>query len=89
MCVIHLDANDWLSKLVENQSPIQDKALVLDQGIAGIVYYFSDCKDNIYYLDQFYSSSLKEKEVASIPFYDLHKQVYVKMQLAMAQNLFH
>lgn len=66
MCVIHLDANEWLIKSVENKSAIHAKTLVLDQGIAGIVYYFSDNKKNVYYLDQFYPASLKKKK--SMPF---------------------
>ncbi len=87
MCVIHLDANDWLIKLLENKSAIEYKTLVLDQGIAGIIYYFSDCHNNIYYLDQFYPSSFKQKEVETIPFYEMHKQIYVKMQLDHYQSL--
>ncbi len=87
MCVIHLDAKDWLTKLIENKHSIQYKTIVLDQGIAGIIYYFSNDKKDIYYLDQFYSSSLKEKELSNISFYDLHKQIYVKMLLLHSQSL--
>ncbi len=87
MCVIHLDANEWLIKSVENKSAIHAKTLVLDQGIAGIVYYFSDNKKNVYYLDQFYPASLKKKEVDAIPFYEMHKQIYAKMQLDLYQSL--
>lgn len=87
MCVIHLDTNEWLIKSVENKSAIHAKTLVLDQGIAGIVYYFSDNKKNVYYLDQFYPASLKKKEVDAIPFYEMHKQIYAKMQLDHYQSL--
>ncbi len=87
MCVIHLDANEWLIKSVESKSAIRSKTLVLDQGIAGTIYYFSDHKKNVYYLDQFYPAASKKKEVEAIPFYEMHKQIYTKMQLDHYQSL--
>lgn len=46
MIVYHLDSSEWLSKLMEDHASVQSRTLVLNQGIAGIVYCFLDGKNN-------------------------------------------
>ena len=59
MIVYHLDSSEWLSKLMEDHALVQSRTLVLNQGIAGIVYCFLDGKKNICYMDEFFTSTYK------------------------------
>lgn len=86
MIVYHLDSSEWLSKLMEDHASVQSRALVLNQGIAGIVYCFLDVKKNICYMDEFFTSTYKEKEVNQISKEEIHAQIYYKMQLEQVQR---
>lgn len=86
MIVYHLDSSEWLSKLMEDHASVQSCTLVLNQGIAGIVYCFLDVKKNICYMDEFFTSTYKEKEVNQISKEEIHAQIYYKMQLEQEQR---
>lgn len=86
MIVYHLDSSEWLSKLMEDHASVQSRTLVLNQGISGIVYCFLDVKKNICYMDEFFTSTYKEKEVNQISKEEIHAQIYYKMQLEQVQR---
>lgn len=86
MIVYHLDSSEWLSKLMEDHASVQSRTLVLNQGIAGIVYCFLDVKKNICYMDEFFTSTYKEKEVNQISKEEIHAQIYYKMQLEQVER---
>lgn len=76
----HLEVNEFLDAMTDTPKKIWKQIICLDNGIAGIVYGFLD-QDTFYYLDRFYPSKQKEDEVHAMNFYELHAELYAKINL--------
>lgn len=76
----HLELNEFLDSMIKAPKKIWTQVICLDNGIAGIVYGFLE-NGVFYYLDRFYPSKEKKHIISSMNFYDLHKELYTKMNL--------
>lgn len=76
----HLEVNEFLDIMMVTPKKIWKQVICLDNGIAGIVYGFLD-QGTFYYLDRFYPSKQKEEEIQNMDFYELHKELYTKLNL--------
>lgn len=81
MCeVIHLEPIEFVQTVSRNHLSVFSRVYVLNNGIAGLVYMCEDAH-NLYYLDRFVCASQKEDELEEIDFYDIHKDIYCKINL--------
>ncbi len=80
LSVVHYEPKDFFTIVSVKGMTIFPRVMVLDKGIAGLVYM---CKDgeNLCYLDRFYPSNLKEEEYNKLDAYEVHKELYVKINL--------
>lgn len=76
----HLEPDEFMNALIQTPCKIMHHLICLDNGIAGIVYGFEQ-KGVFYYLDRFFPSKFKESCLQKMNRYDLHKELYVKMNL--------
>lgn len=76
----HLETNEFLDSLMKAPKKIWKQVICLDSGIAGVVYGFLE-NGVFYYLDRFYPSDEKKQEIDEMDFYELHKELYTKMNL--------
>ena len=81
----HLEVNEFLDVLTSHPHRISQQIICLDNGVAGVVYGFHD-GNTFYYLDRIYPSKQKEDLVQKMDFYDLHKELYAKMNLKVHLN---
>ena len=77
--IIHLEPEEFVEKLFVHKKQLRVTPLVLEDGIAVMVYMFTGLDRNIYYMDRALSP-LKE-EISEIPSFDLHKDLYRKVAL--------
>lgn len=54
MTVIHLEPEEFVEVLYARKGKLTAEPIVLDNGIAGMVYQFADEK-NVYYLDRLFA----------------------------------
>lgn len=80
MCVFHCEPEEFMNALMQNNNTIFSRVYVLDEHIAGNVY-MTYINNDLYYLDRMYVSDLKKEEFDDIPFYDVHKELYRKINL--------
>lgn len=76
----HLEVDEFFDAMMTSPKKIWTQVICLDNGIAGIVYGFCD-NDTFYYLDRFYPSKQKEEKIHAMNFYELHAELYAKMNL--------
>ncbi len=86
MCVYHMDYKEWIIQLERCKHPVLSRVMVVS-GIAGLVYYYYDQNKDFCYLDDFYPTKLKEEEYKKLSQFDVHKQLYRKLQLDQYQRL--
>ena len=82
MCnkVVHLEPEEFIKILQKEQLSVYARVYVLDSGIAGLIYMCSD-SHNLYYLDRFVPAPNKQEDFDKISFYDVHKDLYRKINL--------
>lgn len=82
MCttVTHLEPEEFMRVLVHYPQQVYARTLVLDCGIAVLVY---TCQhgDHLYYLDRVDCSDQKKEKVNKMNFYELHAEIYRKINL--------
>ena len=81
MCtVVYLEPEDFARELVHNQKNVYARTYVLDCGLAVIIYM---CQDShfLYYLDRPDCSKEKKDMLKSMDFYELHAEIYRKVNL--------
>ena len=86
MCVYHMDYQEWNVQLEACKHPVLSRVVVID-GIAGLIYYFYDLNKDLCYLDEFFPSELKKEEFKKLSKFDVHKQLYRKLQLDQYQRI--
>jgi hypothetical protein len=75
MTLIHLEPEEFVETLYARKGSLKTEAIVLDNGVAGMVYLFQDHAD-IYYLDRLFagrSIQMSEQE--------RHAEMYRKVAL--------
>jgi hypothetical protein len=81
MCkVIHLEPEEFAKELCYSQKPVYARTFVLDCGIAIAIYMCSD-SHFLYYLDRPDCSKEKKEQLNSLDFYDVHAEIYRKVNL--------
>ncbi len=81
MCtVVHLEPEEFAKELYHSQKPVYARTYVLDCGIAIVIYMCSD-SHFLYYLDRPDCSIEKKDQLNSMDFYDLHAEIYRKVNL--------
>lgn len=80
MNIVHLEPEEFVQKAAVTQNKVCFHCVVLDNGIAGIVYLFKMGRF-LYYMDRFMVSHLKESETCRIDSNELHAEVYRKVAL--------
>lgn len=81
MCqVIHLEPEDFAQTVSAKKLSVYARVYVLDAGIAGLVYMCSS-EHSLYYLDRFIPTPQKREDFERINFYDVHKDLYRKINL--------
>lgn len=78
----HLEMDQFLDTVMNTKSTLQKQVIVLDCCVAGIVYGFLH-EGIYYYLDRFYPTMEKENVVQRLSFYDLHAEMYRKINLKL------
>lgn len=81
MCtVVHLEPEDFARELVYNPKNVYARTYVLDCGLAVVIYM---CQDShfLYYLDRPDCSKEKKDMLKSMSFYELHAEIYRKVNL--------
>lgn len=86
MCVYHMDYKEWIVQLATCKHPVLTRVMVVS-GIAGLVYYYYDQNKDLCYLDDFYPTELKAEEYKQLSQFDVHKQLYRKLQLDQYQRI--
>lgn len=80
MNIVHLEPEEFVQKAAVTQNKVCCHCVVLDNGIAGIVYLFKMGKF-LYYMDRFMVSHLKEEVARTWNPDELHAEVYRKVAL--------
>lgn len=80
MNIVHLEPEEFVQKAAVTQKKVCFHCVVLDNGVAGIVYLFKMGK-YLYYMDRFMVSKLKEAVTSAIDSNVLHAEVYRKVAL--------
>lgn len=78
--VVHLEPEDFARELVHNPKNVYARTYVLDCGLAVVIYM---CQDShfLYYLDRPDCSKEKKDMLKSMNFYELHAEIYRKVNL--------
>lgn len=78
--IVHHELDEFLAIASVKRLPIFSRVYALDNGIAGLVYM---CKDDtyLYYYDRIFSTSEKNEEISQLDMYELHKELYEKINL--------
>ena len=81
MCkVVHLEPEEFARELVHDPKTVYARTYVLDCGLAVVIYMCSD-SHYLYYLDRPDGSNMKKDMLKSINPYDLHAEIYRKVNL--------
>lgn len=75
MACIHCEPDEFIKMASEKNSNVFPRAYVLTCGIAGLVYMFKE-GGNLFYLDRFFPTKEKLKDLLQFNFYDIHKDLY-------------
>lgn len=80
MNIVHLEPEEFVSKAAITGNHVSFHSIVLDNGIAGIVYLFRT-NEYLYYMDRLEVSMDKEDEKRALDPELLHAEVYRKVAL--------
>lgn len=77
---IHYEPQDFFAVASVKHLSVFSRVFVLDKGIAGLVYMCKD-ENNLYYCDRFYPSQQKESDYQKLDPYEVHQELYAKINL--------
>lgn len=80
MTVVHLEPEQFMEMLLLRKTTPACHAIVLDCGIAGLVWHCSDGK-NVYYMDNLQTDQSKRQDMDKMDPHLVHAEVYRKMSL--------
>lgn len=83
MVCVHCEPDEFLAKVQNKKLSIFSRAYVLDNAIAGIVYMCRS-KCELYYLDRFFTTTEKKKELCQYSKYEIHDNLYRLINLTEA-----
>ncbi|MBP3853023.1 MAG: hypothetical protein J6D18_00475 [Erysipelotrichaceae bacterium] len=83
MKLIHLESKDFMECMMAQKQTVQAHPLVLDCGLATMVYLFVGKEQTIYYLDALFTCRPDINQHKE----NYHSEIYTKVALEMSRRL--